>query len=176
MVAVEPRILVVYTAQDDPVKNTALKMVRMGLALRINPRRIRGRPVILDPYAPSYLGSWLHDAISRHGILVYDASWKRLVPSVFRRLRGYHYRLPPLLAGNPVNYAKPCMLSSIEAVAAALYITGYSEAYSRLLGLYKWMRSFHTLNGNMLRDYASAGDPETLEHVIGEYWGDRPPC
>lgn len=171
-----PRILVVYYGEDDPSKNTALKMVRKGLARRIHPRMIRGAPIVLDPYAGEVLGPWRRGHVEKWGIVVVDASWNKLEPGKLKRIRGLHVRLPPLLAGNPVNYGRPCRLSSIEAVAAALYITGYAEAYEKLLGLYKWMNTFHTLNAELLEAYREAETPGELVEAVRGFWGGCPPC
>jgi len=171
-----PRIIVVYMAEDDPRKNTSLKMIRHGLAILVQPRRIKGRPLILDPYSDEYLGRWNRGVIEKYGLLVYDCSWKKLRSHRTIHVRGLHRKLPPLLPGNPINYAKPCMLSSIEAVAATLYITGYPDLYKRLLGLYKWMNTFHTLNEELLREYSRAENPEMLRRIIRDFWGDHVPC
>lgn len=176
VIAVFPRILVVCSREDDPRKNTAIKMLRFGFAEKVAYKRIPGKPLVLDPYARIIIGAWHRPVIDKYGILVYDASWKKLTPRRFKRIPGIHAKLPPLLPGNPVNYTKPCMLSSIEAVAATLYITGYNEAYEKLLGLYKWMNTFHTLNKELLEKYKEAETPQKLEHVIKEYWGEKPPC
>ena len=68
------------------------------------------------------------------------------------------------------------MLSSIEAVAATLYITGYHDLYGKLLGLYKWMNTFHALNEELLREYSRAENPEALRRIIRDFWGDHVPC
>ncbi len=168
--------MVVYMAEDDPRKNTSLKMIRYGLAIRVHLRRVRGTPLVLDPFSTEYLGPWNRGVIEKHGLLVYDCSWKKLAQHGRIRVKGLHRKLPPLLPGNPVNYAKPCMLSSIEAVAATLYITGYQDLYQKLLGLYKWMNTFHTLNKELLEEYSRAKDPMELHEIITEFWGGRPPC
>ncbi|MDG7016690.1 MAG: DUF367 domain-containing protein, partial [Nitrososphaerota archaeon] len=64
--------------------------------------------------------------------------------------------LPILLAGNPTNYARPGMLSSLEALAAALYILGEVEEAERFLAIYKWGPTFETLNKEPLEDYRKA--------------------
>ena len=45
---------------------------------------------------------------------------------VFERQKtGLHRRLPPLFAGNPVNYAKLNKLSTAEAISGALYMMDF---------------------------------------------------
>ncbi|AFL67204.1 protein of unknown function DUF367 [Desulfurococcus amylolyticus DSM 16532] len=171
------RIYVLLYHEDDPSKNTAAKMVRMNIARVINPRELKyKRPVVLNPFSSDYLGPWLRGEVEARGVLVVDASWRKLTYSKFHGLRGIHVRLPPLLPGNPVNYGKPCMLSSVEAVAASLYITGFTEDYSELLNTYKWMETFHELNKELLKAYASVKSLSELELTIIEYWGSNKPC
>ena len=176
IMCVRPAILVIYYREDDPRKNTSVKMVAHGLARRVTPYMIRGLPIVLNPYSREYLGTWHKNFIDKHGVVVVDASWKKLSIEKFKNLRGKHVKLPPLLPGNPINYGKPCILSSIEAVAATLYITGYRESYEKLLGLYKWMNTFHTLNQELLEEYSKADTPEKLHETIKDYWGENPPC
>jgi pre-rRNA-processing protein TSR3 len=172
----QPRIMVILYREDDPGKNTALKLIKMGLATRVSKSSVRGYPIVLNPYSNTYLGPWHREQLVKQGLLVLDASWRRLSPSRFKDVRGLHTKLPPLLPGNPVNYGKPCILSSIEAVAAALYITGLIELYSRILGLYKWMKTFHDLNKELLQEYSKTRTPEELEELIIQYWETKNPC
>lgn len=172
----KPKILVVYYREDDPRKNTSMKMIRYGLAEKISPRNIRGKPLVLNPYSHEYLGPWHRHYLELYGVIIVDASWKKLGFIKFKNIRGYHVKLPPLLPGNPVNYGKPCILSSIEAIASTLYITGYKDLYRKLLGLYKWMNTFHTLNIELLEAYHKTRNTRELLNTIKEYWGETPPC
>lgn len=172
---IKPRIMVIYYREDDPLKNTSLKMVRKGYAKLISSRAITGKPVVLNPYSNSILGSWHRPLIEKYGIVVLDASWRRLEPVYFRGIEGLHLKLPPLIAGNPVNYGKPCILSSIEAVASTLFITGFEETYYELIRLYKWMETFHNLNHEILEKYRRAKNEKEMLEAAREKWG-REPC
>ena len=172
----EIKIYTILYHEDDPAKNTALKMIRLGLAQRVGRRKLKGSPLVLDPYSQVYLGPWMRDNASRYGIVVVDASWKRLDTNRFKGIKGIHVKLPPLLPANPINYGKPCILSSIEAVAGTLYIMSYYEQYEKLLGVYKWMNTFHLLNKELLEAYSNVKTPEEIINIVLEVWGTTNPC
>lgn len=170
------KIYTIIYYEDDPVKNTALKMVKAGIAKLVDHRSLKPGLIVLNPFSREYLGPWHRDLIGEKGVLVLDASWRILEPEKFKKIRGLHLKLPPLLPGNPVNYGKPCILSSIEAVAATAYITGFAETYEKLLGLFKWMETFHSLNAELLDSYSKTSSISELAETIREYWGENPPC
>jgi pre-rRNA-processing protein TSR3 len=66
--------------------------------------------------------------------------------------------LPFLVAANPVNFGKPCVLSSVEALAAALYIIGEKERAAELLSKVSWGIRFLEVNREPLDLYTSAKD------------------
>jgi pre-rRNA-processing protein TSR3 len=165
--------------QDDPTKCTARKMVRMELARGVSRKfHASDSTIVLNPYGHRVLSP--PDAGAK-GILVVDCSWNLAQETFFRRLGGKHRRLPVLLAGNPTNYSKPGMLSSLEALAAALYILGELGRADELLALYKWGPTFKTLNAEPLEAYREARtegrvlqeEREFFPHLFEGYRSER---
>jgi pre-rRNA-processing protein TSR3 len=140
--------------QDDPTKCTARKMIHMELAKGVS-RKFHASDsiIVLNPFAHRMLSPPDKGA---KGILVVDCSWNLAKETFFRKVGGKHRVLPVLLAANPTNYARPSMLSSVEALAAALYILGEVELADEYLAIYKWGPTFKTLNAEPLEAYRKA--------------------
>lgn len=138
-----PRIFIHRLPQDDPSKNTAVKMARFGFVQLVDSVRHlpRGGSILLDPTAKSPLTLSDRDTVIRRGLSIIDCSWRRAVELHDKLPRVYFVRrrLPLLIAVNPPpHYGKPYILSTIEAVAAALYILGFRKEAEAVLRLYKW--------------------------------------
>ncbi|EZQ03053.1 MULTISPECIES: DUF367 family protein [Acidianus] len=166
------KVFVIEFHDDDPKKCTSRKMLRFKKAISTN----RPKGIVLNPYAKEIISkNDINNAI-KGGITIIDSSWNKsdnnfYEKHMFRNSR----RLPFLLAGNPVNYAKPMMLSSIEAVFAALYILGFKDDAAELLALYKWMETFVSLNSELLDTYSGKDENdireverEVIERIMGE--------
>jgi pre-rRNA-processing protein TSR3 len=140
--------------QDDPTKCTARKMVNMDLAKGVSRKfHASDSVIVLNPYAIRVLSPPDRGAKS---VLAVDCSWNQAQEVFFRKLGGKHRRLPTLLAANPTNYSRAGVLSSLEAVAAAMYILGEVEEAGRYLSLYKWGPTFETLNKEPLEAYRTS--------------------
>ena len=156
--------------QDDPKKCTAAKLVRLGLARRT--RLASGRTMILDPFAAQTASR--ADRARVASLTAVDCSW-RLAAGVFEGGRSgaaaaaVRRRLPPLLAGNPVNYSRVGMLTTVEALAGALFIMGFGGRAGDLLARFSWGHTFAELNGALLEDYARARDGGTMAAIAAEY-------
>jgi pre-rRNA-processing protein TSR3 len=160
--------------EDDPKKCTAKKMVRFKIAKQVEGAKgIPPGAVVLNPLAEQALSKTDLVRAERSGIVVLDCSWKKLekFPALRKDLR--HRALPYLLAANPVNYGHPCMLSSVEAVAAAIWILGDAERAREIMSKFGWGDSFVALNGALLDEYASAADSS---HVVEIQKGYIPQC
>ena len=157
--------------QDDPRKCTAAKLVKFGLVRGLySPRQIPRRCLVLNPFATKLLTN--HDRVEAltHGLMAVDCSWEKVEAAFALRLPGEGRRLPILLASNPVNYAKQRKLSSLEALAASLYIMGFRERAGQLLSIFKWGPNFLALNNEPLAAYAAAGSEEGLISAESEFF------
>ena len=154
------KIYVVYYGYDNPRLSTGLKLVRKGIALRVDspPRNA----VLLSPFSLIPVSSSDRGRIQEHGICVVDGSWRKLLYVKNYLNHKYARRLPLLLASNPVNYGYPFLLSSVEALSAALYIIGFSELAQRLLGIFKWGKMFFEINHQFLEMYRG----KTVDGII----------
>ena len=159
------QIQVLMFKQDDPKKCTAAKLVKFGMAKPI--KKTTQNTLILDPFAKQTLlfsDKELFDSVT--GI---DCSWEKAEQAFTKNFVGLKRKLPPLLAGNPVNYSKLNKLTTVEAIAAALFILGYAELAHKLLDKFKWGHTFYDLNQNLLLDYSKAESEDDIQSILQDY-------
>lgn len=163
-----PQVLFYYMHQDDPRKSTMKKLERFGLAKSVPLVRLNRAVTLAHDSEKSLLPIFGKD-ISLHGIGVLEGSWNRSETlSAIRMKRGL--KLPTLLAANPVNYGKRFRLSSVEAVAAALFITGFQDFGIELLGKFTWGHVFYDLNREPLLEYSRCTSEEELKEAEEQFF------
>lgn len=166
----------IWLAQDDPKKNTAVLASRRGdLKLHKNLRSIPRKGIILEPLCGKIFGPEDHELLTvKHGSLVgLDCSWAQIensVETVMKRTRLVPRMLPLLLAANPVNWGKPSKLTTAEALAAALYLTGRIEQAQTVLGAFRWGNRFFELNKEPLDAYRMAKSSSELVELQFEFF------
>ncbi len=148
----------------DPRKCTVKKLERAGfLKIFTKISLIPRNTLLLDPTAEQALSPADNHVKS---VTVLDCSWVVLDTGSVRAWR-IRRALPFLVAANPVNFGKPCMLSSIEALAAALCILGERERAAELLGCVSWGIRFLEVNKEPLELYAQAKDSTEVVKIQG---------
>jgi pre-rRNA-processing protein TSR3 len=151
------KIVVYHARQCDPKRCTALKLKRHGLVRLVHQiKLLPKRAVVLNPFSETAFSPADKERIESFGLAALDFSWEHAENALLKNVKGTARCLPYLIAGNPVNFGKPTKLSTVEALAAALYIAGSKEEAYKLLSIYKWGQTFIGLNHERLEGYAKA--------------------
>jgi pre-rRNA-processing protein TSR3 len=156
--------------QDDPKKCSALKLIRFGWVLPT--RTVKHNMLVLNPFASEVVCKT--DKTMADSICVIDCSWNKAesVLTNHKYLRkGIPRKIPALLAGNPINYARLGRLSSVESLAACYYVLGEKNFASSLLDKFKWGHTFLELNHDALEDYSAAENRKDVMRIELEYFG-----
>jgi pre-rRNA-processing protein TSR3 len=163
-------ITVYHAKQCDPKKCSTLKLKRFNLVSVVHRTlEIPRGAVILDPFTPKAFSPKDRQKLKKRGLSALDCSWVH-AKEVFEASGNWKARcLPYLVAANPVNYGKPTKLSTVEALAAALYIVGFREQAEKLLSKFKWGPQFIILNRELLEAYAQAKDSTEIVEVQQNY-------
>ena len=157
------QVLMFY--QDDPKKCTAAKMVKFNLAQNI--KKIGNKGLVLDPFSERTLLP--KDKSLINSIVGIDCSWNLVDQAFSKKFNGIKRKLPPLLAGNPVNYSKLNKLTTAEALSGALFILGFKEQGLELLDKFKWGHTFYELNQDLLDEYSKLETEEQIEPILKDY-------
>lgn len=157
------QVLMFY--QDDPKKCTAAKMVKFGLAQSI--KKIGSKGLVLDPFSEKTLLP--KDKSIINTIIGIDCSWNLVDQTFSKKFSGIKRKLPPLLAGNPVNYSKLNKLTTVEALAASLFILDSKDQALELLNKFKWGHTFYELNQNLLEEYSNLENELQIDLILKDY-------
>lgn len=165
------RIFVLMLKQDDPKKCTAAKLSKFRIVEPI--KFIPNNVIILNPFSNDILSK--NDRANGKSLLAIDCSWHNIHSTLnkFRKIqKGINRRLPFLLAGNPVNYAKLGKLTTAEALAGSLFILGFAGEAEKLLSKFRWGHTFLELNSEILNLYANKTNPLDIVKIEQEYFAN----
>jgi pre-rRNA-processing protein TSR3 len=163
------KLYVLRFNQDDPKKCTAAKLVKFNLARDI--RSTNKKNLVLDPFADKTLIP--KDKSLFNSIVGIDCSWNLTDLAFSKKFIGIKRKLPPLLAGNPVNYSKLNKLTTVEAISASLFILGFKQDAQDLLDKFKWGHTFYELNQNLLKEYSKINSEDEIEQILKEFGLDK---
>jgi pre-rRNA-processing protein TSR3 len=142
-------------------------MVRVVHRVKLLPKGA----VILDPFSEKAFSPADRKRIKYKGLAAIDCSWIHADEVFELRMHGTSRCLPYLLAANPVNYGIPTKLSTVEALAAALYIADFKQEAEKLLSIFKWGPQFIQLNQKFLGSYAKAKDSSEVVELQKKFMG-----
>lgn len=168
------RLSIYHAAQDDPKKNTALRLGRRGFARIVKKIRfLPKRAIVLNPFGEIAFSPADRQRLEQFGLAALDCSWEQAQKVLGEHVRGTSRCLPILIAGNPVNFGKLTKLTTAEALAASLYIAGFKVEAEDLLGIFPWGHTFFELNQRFLDGYASARDSEEVVRMQKEFFENK---
>ena len=174
------RILILHLREDDPKKCTAMKLAKHGLAKIIHkPSQIPYNAIVLDPFSLKAFSREDSVFVEKYGVVAIDVSWhsENIREFFLKKIyRGKHRALPYLIAANPINYGKPTILSTAEAIAAALYIASFKEEAEKIMSVFKWGPTFLTLNRELLEAYSRASSSTEVVKLQFEFMGKEAPA
>ncbi len=98
-----------------------------------------------------------------------DCSWNLVDRAFSKKFDGIKRKLPPLLAGNPINYAKFNKLTTAEAISGSLFILGFKEQAIEILDKFKWGHTFYELNRNLLDEYSKLESEGQINIILKEF-------
>ena len=169
-----PKVLIYEYRQDDPRKCTSARLRKFQLARNLRSlAQISSESIVLNPTSTKTLSREDREPIIDHGLVGLDCSWNSSDQVFDRNIPGENRRLPLLLAGNPTSYGIPGRLSTAEALAAALILTGFRQSGEKILSLFKWGPTFLSLNRHPLKRYSRAQSSE-IHSIETEYFSTEP--
>ena len=165
-----PRLTIYHAKQCAPKRCTGLKLKRFGFARIVKKIKfLPKRAIILNPFSKIVFSPKDKERINNFGLVALDCSWEHVEQVILKHVRGTSRCLPFLIAGNPVNYGKAVKLTTVEALAASLYIAGFKEKAQLILSIFSWGHSFIDLNNNILEKYSRAADNEEIIKIQNDY-------
>ncbi len=164
------RVYFVDARLDDPKRSTMRKLQRFNLAKKTAASLIT-RHILLWPFAPRFLLPSDRESVLKKGIGLIETSWKRINHGGYPASKNAR-KLPLLVPVNQINFGRPGILSSVEALAAALVIVGERDHAEFVLSKFSWAKIFLQTNSLLLDDYGKCETDDDVERVQNEYFGD----
>ncbi len=145
MIRTRIKLTCIHYNECDPKKCTALKLAKFNLITIKSKIGRNNQSVVLTPFSQEVISKDDTQLVKMNGLTVIDCSWKKI-----NNFSNFHFKnsrkLPDLIAVNPTNYGRWGKLSSVEALAVALYIVNQSELADFLLSKFSWGPVFRQIN------------------------------
>ena len=164
-----PRLTVYHANQCAPKRCTGLKLKRFGFARVVKKIKfLPKRAIVLNPFSEIAFSPTDWERVRDFGLVALDCSWEHVEKVIRKHVKGTSRCLPILIAGNPVNYGKATKLTTVEALTASLYISGFKEKAKSILAVFSWGHSFLDLNHSLLEKYSLAKNSSEVVQIQKE--------
>jgi len=165
------KIAIFHADECDKKKCTSFKLKKFNKAyLFFNLNKIPKGALVLNPFSKKAVSPEDTNMVKYKGIVGLDCSWNKVSKNQkFFALSKYHRSLPFLIAANPINYGKSYNLSTVEAIAATLYITNFKNEAKDILDGFKWGHTFLELNKDLLESYSNAKTSLEVVEIQDEF-------
>ncbi|MEW6010317.1 MAG: ribosome biogenesis protein [Methanobacterium sp.] len=167
------KVTVYHAEECDRKKCTTFRMAKKGKFKIVNHlNQLPYGALVLNPFSEKSVSPEDRDMVIKRGVAGLDCSWKKVKKSaVIFKTSKYHRSLPFLIAANPTNYGKPCILSTAEAIAATFYIVGLKDIAEDIMSHFKWGPHFLILNREILEAYSQADSSLEVVKIQNEFIG-----
>ncbi len=141
-----------YFDQCDPKKCSGMILKKHGLLSTLT-KQAKFPGIVLTPTAKKMISPEDHAIVESSGLCVIDCSWQYFDSVKVKSVKANERLLPYMLAANPVNYGKEIKLTCAEALAGALYLSGFQPEAEQVMDCFKWGGAFFSLNEIYLEKY-----------------------
>ena len=107
----------------------------------------------MTPTATKIISPEDHELVAKGGLCVIDCSWAHFDEVKVKSVKANERLLPYCLAANPVNYGKEIKLNCAEALAGALFLSGFTEEAEIIMDVFKWGPAFFSVNELFFESY-----------------------
>ena len=156
-----------YFDQCDPKKCSGMILKSRGLLTTLN-KAAKFNGIVLTPKAEQYVSPADAEIVSTCGIAVIDCSWAHFDQVKVKSVKKHERALPLCKAANPVNYGKDVRLNCAEALAGALWLSGFREQAEQLMDVFNYGPAFFAVNEFHFGRYASCTTSDEMR--AGEEW------
>lgn len=134
-----------YFDQCDPKRCSGMILKKHGYLSTLS-KQAKFGGIVLTPTASKIISPEDHELVGKAGLCVIDCSWQHFDEVKVKSIKANERLLPYCLAANPVNYGKEIKVNCAEALAGALYLSGWQEEAERIMDVFKWGPAFFSVN------------------------------
>lgn len=151
-----------YFDQCDPKRCSGMILKKHGYLSTLN-KSAKFGGVVLTPTASKIISPEDHELVGKSGLCVIDCSWAHFDEVKVKSIKANERLLPFCYAANPVNYGKEIKVNCAEALAGALFLSGWVDEAERIMDVFKWGPAFFSVNEMYFDRYLQCKTSDEME-------------